>query len=554
MIQGRDYQNYAVSELYKYFETHDEGNPIVAMPTGSGKAVVIALFIQSIFNKCSDQNILMLTHVKELIRQGYDKLITMWPNAPAGIYSSGLNRRDLYRHITYAGIASVYKKAELFKNIDLIIVDECDLVSPAQNTMYLSFINELKKHNPYIRVIGLTATPWRSKHGLLTNEGLFTDICFDMCTIEAFNWLLDEYYLLPLIVPSQVEKIEIPGVSLVGDEYNQKELQAAVDKEEITRKAIQTVISNCGDRASWLVFCSGIEHSIHVKEMLIEMGVSSSIVYSGNKKFPMSGNKRDANIQQFDNQYVRAITNDSVLSVGYDNPKIDLIVELRHSMSSRAFVQRMGRGTRPYYANGFDLNSREGRQNAVEASPKQNCLVFDFPHNTRNLGPINDPIIPPGKGKKKGKGSAPVKICDSCKLIIHASLKECPHCAYEFPEVVKLKTNASTKELIRKKQEEPEIVNFKVDHVTYKKHVKKSTGSISLQIGYFCNVHMFSEYIAFEHAKSRQYTSLWWVRRTSLPQPGTVDDVLKFIDKLKSPKSLDVWINKKHPEIVKQIF
>ena len=142
-IQTRDYQTAAVRSLYDYFENRT-GNPVIAMPTGTGKSVVIAEFLRSIYTAYPHQRVIVATHVKELIAQNYEKLRIVWPHAPAGIYSAGLGRRDNMQRITFAGIASISKKAALFGHIDLLIIDEAHLVSPAEETMYRGFINALK--------------------------------------------------------------------------------------------------------------------------------------------------------------------------------------------------------------------------------------------------------------------------------------------------------------------------------------------------------------------------------------------------------------------------
>ncbi len=109
MIQARSYQVEAVSAIYTYFG-NNTGNPVVAMPTGTGKSVVIAMFLESVFKYYPNQRVMILTHVKELIQQNYEKLMGLWAFAPAGVYSAGLNRRDVHAPITFAGIGSVAKK------------------------------------------------------------------------------------------------------------------------------------------------------------------------------------------------------------------------------------------------------------------------------------------------------------------------------------------------------------------------------------------------------------------------------------------------------------
>ena len=68
----RDYQTEAKWSVFKYFE-NNSGNPVIAMPTGTGKSIVIADLLQTIYQHFPNQRVMMTTHVKELIEQNYDK-------------------------------------------------------------------------------------------------------------------------------------------------------------------------------------------------------------------------------------------------------------------------------------------------------------------------------------------------------------------------------------------------------------------------------------------------------------------------------------------------
>jgi len=198
-MRPRPYQEFAIGSLFSFFGTKRDGNPVIVMPTGTGKSIVIGGFIWQVMSTWPTQRIMMLTHVKELIAQNADKLHTMWPQAPLGIYSVGLKSRQSYYPITFAGIQSVVNLAPMFGHVDIIIIDECHTVSPNDDTSYQKFIADLKAINPNLRVIGLSATPYRLGLGMITEGGIFTDIACDMTTLDAFNWFFDEGFLSPLI-------------------------------------------------------------------------------------------------------------------------------------------------------------------------------------------------------------------------------------------------------------------------------------------------------------------------------------------------------------------
>lgn len=532
LLKPRSYQTECVSAIYNYFATQ-HGNPICALPTGTGKSVIIAMFLESVFRHYPNQRVLVLTHVKELIEQNHAKLMSFWPQAPAGINSAGLGQRDWNMPIIFAGIGSVVKKWDHFGHVDLIIIDECHLVSPNDMTMYQTLIQGLLTINPFLKVIGFTATPWRLGHGKLTDPtvkkdvetpSLFTDICFDITGMAAFNRLIAEGYLAPVVPKNTGTILDTDGVQMRGGEFAQGALQLAVDRDEITAAALREAMELGHDRNHWLVFASGVEHAINVNDMLNQLGVPSVVIHS-----KMTNAERDQAIVDFKAGKYRAAVNNNVLTTGFDFPAIDLIVMLRPTASPVLWVQMLGRGTRPSPDTG-----------------KEDCLVLDFAGNTRRLGPINDPVIPRRKGKKQGE--APVKLCSSCAAWNHASVRHCIDCGTEFPVQVKLAQNASTQELI--KGDMPVVEVFKIDHLTYMEHTKAGRPPM-MKVTYYCGFKMFQEFVCFEHdnfagRKARE----WWRARSSDPVPATTRQGIEEAQHVKAPTHIRVWTNKKYPEIM----
>ena len=522
MISPRSYQIEAVESLYQYFSAQN-GNPVLALPTGTGKSVIIAMFLQSIFYQFPGQRVMVLTHVKELIQQNYEKLMSLWPNAPAGIYSAGLNRKDFYRPITFGGIASVWRKPELFGHQALLLIDECHLVDPAAEGMYASFITGLRKTNPLLKVVGFTATPWRLGQGHITTDGIFTDVCYDITGVTAFNQLITDGYLAPLIPRRTQQQLDVNGVHMRGGEFIQSELQVAVDKNEVTYAALKETVEQAADRKHWLIFASGTEHCEHIVQMLDTFDIDAVAVHS-----KMSAGQRDKATESFVQGRKRALVNMNILTTGFDFPEIDCIVCLRPTASTVLWVQMLGRGTRP-------------------APGKNDCLVLDFAGNTQRLGPINDPVIPRKKGEAKGE--APVRVCDVCSTYNHASARTCVCCGAEFSFQVKIKQVASTAELI--KMDEPRIAVFAIDHVAYSRHSKIGKPP-SVRVSYYCGLRVFHEFVLFEHEGfGRRKAQLWWKERSKTMTPMYVDDALVDLPGIATPTHLRVWTNKKpYPEIL----
>lgn len=522
----RPYQEEAVRSVWAYFSSN-KGNPVLALPTGTGKSVIIAELLRRAYSQYPNQRVLKITHAKELIEQNFEKLLHLWPTAPAGIYSAGLKRRDTHHPILFCGIASIASKAEQLGHIDLILIDECHLVSPNQQTMYQKLIAALKSANPYLKVIGLSATPYRLGLGPLTEGGLFTDICYDLTGRDAFNQLVADGYLAPLITKKTAQELDVSGVHLQGGEFVQKELQAAVDRAMVTDATVQEMLYYGKYRDHWLVFASGVEHAIHVAECLNYYGIPTKALHS-----ECSDDERKSILADFKSGKLRAVTNNNILTTGFDFPGIDMIGVLRPTNSTSLWVQMLGRGTRP-------------------ADMKDNCLVLDFAGNTRRLGPINDPVLPRKKGEKCG-GQAPVRICENCGCYQHASARVCDACGFVFPRNHKLATSAYTEEVMAKS--EPQIEMFKVDKVSYSVHTKPGRPP-SLQVSYYCGLRLFREWVCLEHdgyagKKARE----WWRARADEEPPETVEEAAKRADALLVPKEIQVHINTKYPEVLNHVF
>lgn len=524
-MQLRWYQDEAVYSLFDYF-SRKTGNPLVALPTATGKSVVIAKFIHDALAYYPSTRVLMLTHVKELIAQNAKKLKSIWPQAPVGIYSAGLGRKEVRKPITFGGVQSVANNVEAFGHIDLVLIDEAHLVSPEDETRYQQVISKLRIVNPHVKVAGFTATWWRKKQGALTNDGLFTEICYNRTTPDDFRRFIAEGYLSPLVVPAHLRtKLDVSDVSIQGGEYNSKQLEAAVDTETVTHEALREMCHYGQDRRAWLVFCSGIAHAEHCAAVLNGWGIRTGVVHS-----KLSTQERDDTLADWYAGKLRCVTNNNVLTTGIDYPAIDLIAMLRPTLSSLLWVQMGGRGMRP----------------SIETQ-KRNCLMLDFAGNTLRNGPIDDPNIP-GRPRPGGGGDAPVKICDSCGNYNHTSVRFCDVCGAEFPTVEKLVNQAST--LAVMSSDTPIIETFRVTNVSYADYHTKAEKR-SIKVTYYAGIRAFSEYISIGGAGLALHRAHnWWKQRHFIEPPLTIEEALNRTSELRVPSAIVVHINRQYPEIL----
>lgn len=522
----RPYQQTAIYSIFGYF-TQNNGNPLVAMPTGTGKSIVIGGFCKQALEMFPSTRIMMLTHVQELVEQNADKLLKMWPTAPLGIHAAGLNQRDTKMPLIYGSVQSAINKIEEFGFRDLLLIDEAHLLSFNAQTRYQQIIGTLKDTNPKLKVVGFTATPYRLDSGRLTDEGgIFTDICHDITTMSEFNKLIAEGYISPLVPKPTKTKIDLSNVGIQSGDFALGDLERAFDQDHITRAALNEIIYWGQDRKRWLIFSSGIQHCEHVAEMLESFGVPTTFVHSKVKE-------RSERIKDFQAGRYRCMVNANMLTTGFDCPAIDLMGILRATLSTSLWVQMLGRGTRP-------------------AEGKANCLALDFAGNTPRLGPINDPLIPERREKGERRNAretqGAVRLCSNCETYIHASYTVCPHCGNEFPREIKILPTAGTEELVR--SDMPEVETIEVQRVLYYKHEKPERPPM-IKVVYVCGYSAYSEYIGLEHPgymgkKSRE----WWRQRYYGEAPHTTEEALELTPELKQPKRIRVWVNRQYPEIM----
>lgn len=556
------YQIDAVNKTLDVLFEQQGQNPIVAMPTGTGKAGVLSWTTRAILQRVPQARIFHATHNKELVAQDSSELQKIWPNAPFGIYSASLNSKQASMPITFSTVQSAVKQLKAFGKQSVLMIDEAHLLSPNEETAYQRLIRALREDNPSMPVVGYTATPWRLGQGLLTDGNIFNCTAFDNTQKDAFVALIDDGYLCPVIPKPTTFQFDVSKVHKVAGDFNRGELERVVNVDEHTEQALHETMQVAISRRHIMVFCSGIDHVESVVSMLQSWGESAVGAHS---KMPQG--QRDAAVEGFKLGHYRFIVSEGILTTGFNSPWVDCIVLLRPTISPGLHVQILGRGTRVYFGNGvkylrgnmqFDqwgncLDTVEGRLASIEMSEKQNCLVLDFAGNTARLGPINDPRIPKKKGK--GTGELPVKICPDCGSYVHAAQRFCDgihwdnsKCNHEFKFETKLEQTAATVEIIAR--DAPLLHWFPVDRVEYEVYTKPFTPTM-MRVKYYSGLRRFTEQVCIEHQTyAGKRARDWWRERfrvmglpADTPPPPNTHTGMSFVDKLPKPTHIHVHLN-----------
>lgn len=373
----RDYQEQVVSILFDNLLTYKDSSPIAVLPTGAGKSICIAEFINRFHQRWSSLKFLVLSHVGEIIEQNYNKIVDNFNHISAGIYCASMGRKELNNDVIFASIQSLYNSLEQIGIINIIIIDECHLVNFDENSMYRKTINAIREINPKCRIVGFTATPYRNDCSLLTehNERIFDQIAIEIPMLS----LIHENYLSPLINKISKNEVDVSKISKQNNDYKMDEAQIVMMKGDINDNITKNILEYGKDRKRWLLFCCNIEHATIVSEKLnneYRKNYLQNPPLDNPPCFCITGKtpkeERRNIISYFKNEtnYKLAITNCNVLTTGFDAPPVDFIVLLRPTQSIVLYIQMLGRGTRL-------------------ASNKENCLVLDYAGNIDRFGPVN---------------------------------------------------------------------------------------------------------------------------------------------------------------------
>lgn len=537
-MQPRDYQEQVRRGVWGWYRANKgiARNPLVAMPTGTGKALVAAMLAKDIVDW--GYRVAVVTHVKELIAQNYKTLERFAPDITAGIHSAGLNKRDQKGDVLFCGIQSVYRRAGMFQNVEFVIVDEAHLV-PDKGMYQTLFSNIREKYNPNLKIIGLTATPYRLGMGMLTDGKTFDDVAVNMTTPKWWSIFIQRGYLTPLIPKQPVTNLDTSSIQMRLGDFVEKDVVAALDSQNITRHALEEILSHAENRKSWLMFASSIEHATRMAEILNKADIPSIAVHS---KMPTE--QRDAALKGYKEGKYRCIVNKDILTTGFDDPKTDCIILLRATQSPGLLVQMLGRGTRP----------SEG---------KENCLVLDFCNNVQRLGPIDNPTPPEAKavGKKRKPGQKAMvpqmmKVCQKCRTFNPLAASECKECGAKLPISINHGNTASTDELLSgghiKLPKPPMWLQVK----DMKRYVHSKEGrKPMIRVHYICGARTIHQYVNPDTDNQFVRRKAWdWFQihtnRTDRHVVMNLNAAQMLASPVYTPKRIQVDFNGQYPEVV----
>ena len=345
---------YQVEALEAVLEAKDQGisRQLVVLPTGSGKTIVMAA-IGKLFNK----RLLLLAHREELIQQAFEKFKLFWPDADIGICMTG--REETNNQIVIGSVQSCSRPRKLARlkerGFDVLMIDEAH---HSTTDSYQSIINTCGFSRGTDKLlIGVTATPARGDKQPLGDT-------FDKITFSrSIGTMIRAGYISPVIGRKILTSFVLERVRSQNGDFAINELAEIVDTPE-RNNFIVTKFKEYAIGRKGVAFCCNVEHCKHLADEFRSQGIAASAVWGD-----MEPADRKQALADLKNDRIQVAISCGILTEGFDEPSIDVIVMARPTKSPGLYIQCVGRGLRLWPG-------------------KENCLVLDFSDRGHSLDSV----------------------------------------------------------------------------------------------------------------------------------------------------------------------
>lgn len=396
-MEFRDYQNAAIEDARRCFAAGDKRILLVA-PTGAGKTVIAAGLAKLAVEK--GRRVLFLAHRRELVKQCENKLMTF--GVDNGVIMAGEFLQMEYE-VQVASIDTLRARAMStdrmpLPDADVVIIDE------AHRSLAPTYM-QLMDEYPQAAIIGLTATPIRGDgRGL---GAVYHDMvqCPSVAELTELGHLVPARYFAPTIP-------DLTGVKVVRGDYDQRQLEEAMDKRQPVGDVIENWARICPDRPT-VVFAAGVKHSIHLRDEFVRAGVRAVHV-DGN----MTTHERDEAIGGLLSGKYQVVTNCMVLTEGFDMPELSCCVLVRPTKNIGLYLQMAGRVLRP----------SPGKDDTIIIDHSGNVYQHGFVADDHDWQ-LDETEPMKAKEKKPPKKEAKQITCVKCAHI-YTGMRACPACGH----------------------------------------------------------------------------------------------------------------------------
>ena len=507
-IQLRPYQADAVSDVWEYWREGKGSAPLIVAPTGAGKSVIIAAIITAIRRKNSAVRIINATHVRELVEQNIERLKNYAPELEddIGIMSGTIGGPyDMFMPIIYGTIQTLARRLdnmETLKPFDLLIIDEAHLLPTTEASQYRTFISWLREKNPNIRILGLTATPYRLDSGYLHEgeDAIFDGIAHDI----GVKTLIDLGCLVTPKTKWAKPGMDVDKLKTRAGEFTSESQDETMNLSGMVDDALSQGSTTPKDR--WLWFLPSVKSAHECADYLVSIGHKAEAI-DGNLSFA----DRNLCMNNFREGFITHCCNVNIMTTGIDIPEINHVVLARATKSTSLYVQMCGRGLRP-------------------SQGKDACLVLDYGQNARRHGMLDNPQ-PTVDRKSAGKKSL-VRHCKACGSFMDPEERVCPECGFVMPRrQVEFKFRRRFEGEMASWLEPPKVHEIVADN--YKPWTGRS-GYQTVRCSYKTDGGQWiNEWICPEHPPDHVATRMFqerWRKTFNTEPPVGVDECIQRLD------------------------
>jgi len=394
-MQLRNYQQDAYGAVMQWVKKSIDPCLINAA-TGAGKSLIIAAIANSLHSISGGKKILCLAPSKELVLQNREKYLAT--GNPASIFSASAGGRCLRHPVVFGTEGTVKNALDKFGDqFCAVIVDEAHRLTPTIKAI----IDDLRQKNKMLRVIGLTATPYRMGVGYIyqvdelgrtldESEAVNPFFMKLVYKIEA-RFLIEEGYLTPPVFDSGItESYDTSGLCLnrMG-QFDSQDIEKAFEgKGRKTSLIVAEIVEKSRNRMGVMIFAATVQHA---NEVMDSLPPSMSALITGTT----AAHERESIIQSFKEMQIKYLVNVAVLTTGFDAPHVDVVAILRATESASLLQQIVGRGLRLH-------------------EHKANCLILDYAGNIERHCPSGDIFQPQIKTMKASESGGMSCDCPLC--------------------------------------------------------------------------------------------------------------------------------------------
>ena len=370
----RKYQQEASDAVVR--ELEDNVSTLVVLPTGTGKTVLFA----DVVRRFQPKRCLVFAHREELVFQAKEKIEKF-----AGVHCEvemGQFRSDgwfgtrppcvvssvqtLASGGDGGGRMTKFDPAEF----GLVVVDEAHHATSGTYRKVMEYFKE-----GGCKVLGVTATPDRADEEALGQ--VFDTVAYDYEIVQA----IDDGWLVPVEQKMvNVSSLDLSACRTTAGDLNGADLAKVMEDEETLHGVAIASVETCGDRRA-IVFAATVKQAERLAEIFNRYKAGSATWVCGET------NKDDRRklLKDFAGGSYQFMVNVGVLTEGFDDSGVEVIVMARPTKSRALYAQMAGRGTRPADDIASELagmGSSEERRNAIANSRKPFCEILDFAGNS----------------------------------------------------------------------------------------------------------------------------------------------------------------------------